>query len=58
MKESDICLHFNFGKALQRVNLVSKSKVLSDFKDEEIQRFKKILFEIGISKNNRGGLLK
>ncbi len=144
MEKSDICIHFLLGKALQRVNQVSKSKlssygvtpvqyallrllwkkdgqfgyvlgerllldsatitgiidrleqnefierrvdpndrrnklvfltgkgrsmegplcqkmdemneeVMSDFDDEEIQRFKKILFDIGIRNKNRGG---
>jgi MarR family transcriptional regulator, organic hydroperoxide resistance regulator len=30
-------------------------EVMSDFNDEEIQQFKKILFEIGIRNKNKGG---
>lgn len=30
-------------------------EVLFDFEDEEIRRFKKILFDIGIKNNSRGG---
>jgi DNA-binding MarR family transcriptional regulator len=50
LTEKGISMEVSLSQKMDEMN----KEVLSDFDDEEIQRFKKMLFDIGIANKNKG----